>query len=378
MVAEAVAGTLDGAGVAAEDVAAIHVGNAFGQLFTGQGQLGAMPATVEPRLWGKPAARHEAACASGSVAVLAATADIEAGRYDCVLVIAVEQERNVPGAEAPRHLGAAAWIGHEGQDARFMWPYMFSQLADEYDRRYGLNDAHLHAIAELNMRNARTTRWPRPAAGRSARAASPTTTTTTRSSRGGCGAPTAPRSPTASRACCWSPTVTGPNGSAENHRPGSPAGGTAPPGWRCSPSSTAARASRTSSRTSARSSPTRSGARASATSAARRHRDPRLLLDVGVHGHRSLRHHRTRRELEGGRERRARAGRRDPGQPERRPDRRGSPGGRHRRAHAARRRPAGDRPGRRLPGRRGQDLRHAEHRRQPHHHGQLRRHRGQD
>ena len=37
-----------------------------------------------------------------------------------------------------------------------MWPYMFSQLADEYDRRYGLNDAHLHAIAELNMRNAKS------------------------------------------------------------------------------------------------------------------------------------------------------------------------------------------------------------------------------
>ena len=87
---------------AAQDVEAVHVGNAFGQLFTGQGQLGAMPATVEPDLWGKPAARHEAACASGSVAVLAAMADIEAGRYDCVLVIAVEQERNVPGdASAP-------------------------------------------------------------------------------------------------------------------------------------------------------------------------------------------------------------------------------------------------------------------------------------
>jgi acetyl-CoA C-acetyltransferase len=155
MVAEAVTGTLDRAGLEPEDVQAIHVGNAFGQLFTGQGQLGAMPATVEPRLWGKPAARHEAACASGSVAVLAATADIEAGRYDCVLVLAVEQERNVPGADAPKHLGAAAWIGHEGQDAKFMWPYMFSQLADEYDCRYGLDDRHLHAIAELNMRNAR-------------------------------------------------------------------------------------------------------------------------------------------------------------------------------------------------------------------------------
>jgi acetyl-CoA C-acetyltransferase len=82
-------------------------------------------------------------------------ADIEAGRYDCVLVIAVEQERNVPGAEAPKNLAAAAWIGHEGQDAKFMWPYMFSQLADEYDRRYGLDTRHLHAIAELNTRNAK-------------------------------------------------------------------------------------------------------------------------------------------------------------------------------------------------------------------------------
>jgi acetyl-CoA C-acetyltransferase len=155
MVAEAVAGTLEPAGQKAADVDAVHVGNAFGQLFTGQGQLGAMPATVEPDLWGKPAARHEAACASGSVAVLAAMADIEAGHYDCVLVIAIEQERNVPADQAPAHLGAAAWVGHEGQAAKYMWPYMFSELADEYDRRYGLDDRHLHAIAELNMANAK-------------------------------------------------------------------------------------------------------------------------------------------------------------------------------------------------------------------------------
>jgi acetyl-CoA C-acetyltransferase len=155
MIAEAVAGTLHDASAEPEDVEAIHVGNAFGQLFTGQGQLGAMPATVEPALWGKPAARHEAACASGSIAILSAMADIEAGRYDCVLVIGVEQERNVPGTQAPKYLAAAAWIGHEGQDAKFMWPYMFSELADEYDRRYGLDTRHLHAIAELNMRNAK-------------------------------------------------------------------------------------------------------------------------------------------------------------------------------------------------------------------------------
>jgi acetyl-CoA C-acetyltransferase len=155
LVAETVRGTLENAGLTPADIDAVHVGNAFGQLFTGQGQLGAMPATVEPGLWGLPAARHEAACASGGVALLAATAEIEAGRYDRVLVLGVEMERNVPGADAPRHLGAAAWIGHEGQDATYMWPYMFSQLADEYDRRYGIDERHLRAIAELNMRNAK-------------------------------------------------------------------------------------------------------------------------------------------------------------------------------------------------------------------------------
>jgi acetyl-CoA C-acetyltransferase len=155
LVAELVAGTLEDASVDAAHVDAIHVGNAFGQLFNGQGQLGAMPATVEPALWGLPASRHEAACASGSIAILSAMADIEAGRYDCVLVLGVEQERNVPGGDAPKHLGAAAWIGHEGTEATYMWPYMFSQLADEYDARFGIDDVHLRAIAELNMRNAK-------------------------------------------------------------------------------------------------------------------------------------------------------------------------------------------------------------------------------
>ena len=155
LVGEVVEATLSDAGVGPEQVAAIHLGNAFGQLFNGQGQLGAMPATVEPGLWGLPASRHEAACASGSIAVLSAMADIEAGRYDCILVLGIEQEKNVPGVEAPRYLGAAAWIGHEGEEATFMWPFMFSELADEYDRRYGLDDRHLHAIAELNMRNAK-------------------------------------------------------------------------------------------------------------------------------------------------------------------------------------------------------------------------------
>lgn len=155
LVADTVAGTLSAAQVDAAAIDTIHVGNAFGQLFNGQGQLGGMPATVEPTLWGVPAARHEAACASGGIAILAAMAEIEAGRYDCALVLGVEQERNVKGDQAAHHLGAAAWIGHEGEGATFMWPHMFSLLADEYDARYGIDQRHLGAIAELNFRNAK-------------------------------------------------------------------------------------------------------------------------------------------------------------------------------------------------------------------------------
>ncbi len=36
-----------------------------------------------------------------------------------------------------------------------MWPHMFSALTDEYDRRYGVDEAHLREIARLNFSNAR-------------------------------------------------------------------------------------------------------------------------------------------------------------------------------------------------------------------------------
>ncbi|MGZ6826522.1 MAG: acetyl-CoA acetyltransferase [Mycobacteriales bacterium] len=155
LVGEAVRSTLADARVEAAQVQTVHVGNAFGQLFNGQGMLGAMPATVEPALWGVPAMRHEAACASGGLAVLAAGAEIEAGRYDVALVLGVEQERNVPGDQAARILGAAAHVGHEDTDVPYMWPHQFDLLAEEYDRRYGLSHEHLAGIAELNYRNAK-------------------------------------------------------------------------------------------------------------------------------------------------------------------------------------------------------------------------------
>jgi acetyl-CoA C-acetyltransferase len=152
---EVVDHTLAAAKMDGRDIGVLHVANAFGEMFARQGHLGAMPATVRDDLWDVPSTRHEAACASGGVATLAAIADLRTGNYDTALVVGVELEKTVSGDIAAQHLGAAAWTDHEGTDATFLWPSMFAKVADEYDRRYGLDEAHLNAISTLNFTNAR-------------------------------------------------------------------------------------------------------------------------------------------------------------------------------------------------------------------------------
>jgi acetyl-CoA C-acetyltransferase len=156
LVRETATGALAHAGISTEQVEVIHVANAMGEFYVKQGHLGSMVASVVPGLSGIPSSRHEAACASGSVAVLAAMADLESGRYDVALVLGVEIERNVPGAVGAGYLASAAWVGHEGQGQDFVWPFTFSEIAKEYDRRYGLREEHLHRIAASNFANAKT------------------------------------------------------------------------------------------------------------------------------------------------------------------------------------------------------------------------------
>jgi acetyl-CoA C-acetyltransferase len=153
--AEAIGRGLEAVDLAPKDIECGHVGNFAGELFAGQGLLGGFFGLVHPDFDGMPTARHEAACASGSVAILAAAAEIEAGRYDLACVVGVEQMRNVPGLQAAQNLAAAAWAGQEFQDATYMWPHVFSTLGEEYKRRWGLKYDHLMRIAEINFANAR-------------------------------------------------------------------------------------------------------------------------------------------------------------------------------------------------------------------------------
>ena len=163
---DTVEGALSAVSLDPGDVEVAHVGNFAAELFCQQGHLGGFFAATHPAFAGLPASRHEAACASGSIATLSAAADIEAGRYGLAAVIGIEQMRNVPGQKAAEFIGQPAmWAGHECPDIRFPWPHLFSELAGEYDKRYGIKQEHLAAIAKMNFANAKrnpnaqTRRW---------------------------------------------------------------------------------------------------------------------------------------------------------------------------------------------------------------------------
>ena len=71
-------------------------------------------------------------------------------------MIGVEQMRNVPGEQAAEYIGGPAmWSGHEATDVTYPWPHMFSEVAIEYDNRFGLKQEHLAGIAKVNFANAK-------------------------------------------------------------------------------------------------------------------------------------------------------------------------------------------------------------------------------
>lgn len=152
---EGVRGGLEACQIAPEEVESAHVGNFAAELYCMQGHLGAFFTEVDPAFSGLPTSRHEAACASGSIALLAASSEIEAGRYGLQCVVGIEQMKTVSAAEGGSFLGTAAWYDQEARDIEFPFPKLFGRLGDEYDKRYGLKDEYLAEISRLNYDNAK-------------------------------------------------------------------------------------------------------------------------------------------------------------------------------------------------------------------------------
>jgi acetyl-CoA C-acetyltransferase len=155
MMQEAVSGGLITTGLEAKEVDVAHVGNFAAELYCKQGHLGGLLAEIDPAFSGIPTSRHEAACASGSVAMMMASAEIEASRYHLALIVGVEQMKTVDPATGGDFLGTAAWYDKEAKGIEFPFPKLFGRLGDEYEKRFGLKEEHLARIAEINFSNAR-------------------------------------------------------------------------------------------------------------------------------------------------------------------------------------------------------------------------------
>ncbi len=152
---EALLGALEAAGIEPREVQTAHVGNFAAELYAKQGQVGAFVLEADPVLSGIATSRHEAACASGSIAILAASAEIEAGRYDLAAAVGLEQMKTVDTVTGGDFLGTAGWYERECKGKDYPFPRLFGRLGDEYDKRYGLKEEHLTRISEINFANAR-------------------------------------------------------------------------------------------------------------------------------------------------------------------------------------------------------------------------------
>jgi acetyl-CoA C-acetyltransferase len=166
LIRETVLAALSSTTLDAREVESAHVGNFAAELYAHQGQLGAFFLEVDPAFAGIATSRHEAACASGSIAIQAASAEIEAGRYDLIAVVGIEQMKTVDTATGGDFLGTAGWYERECKGKDYPFPRLFGRLGDEYDKRFGLKTEHLSRISAINFSNARrnplaqTRNWP--------------------------------------------------------------------------------------------------------------------------------------------------------------------------------------------------------------------------
>jgi len=155
MMREVYEGSLSATGIEPEQIGAAFVGNFAAELYCMQAHLSAFFVDFDPCFKGLPTMRFETACAASAVAALSAMVYIQAGIYDLICVVGVEQMKTVSSDKGGEFLGAAAWYERECEGIEFPFPKLFGKLGDEYDKRYGLDDKYLARISDINYSNAK-------------------------------------------------------------------------------------------------------------------------------------------------------------------------------------------------------------------------------
>ena len=138
-----------------ENRVACFVGNFIAEKYVDQGHLGAFLTEVDPAFYGVPSARYEAACASSSVAIDAATTKIRADEYDVAIVVGWELMKTVDSKLGGDFLGRAAYYEKEGKGIELPFPKLFGRLADETLKKYPDLDEkrYMDALARISVIN---------------------------------------------------------------------------------------------------------------------------------------------------------------------------------------------------------------------------------
>lgn len=167
VLAQVVPAALDATGVERDELRrlrdagrlGVFVGNFNGQQYCRQGHAGALLSEVDDVFVGVPGARYEAACASGSVALEAASTKLRCDDLDLAIVVGVEIMRTVGPREIGDYLATCSYYEHEGKGVDFLFPRMFGELADHVIERGDVPESRvveaLDAIARLNHANAK-------------------------------------------------------------------------------------------------------------------------------------------------------------------------------------------------------------------------------
>lgn len=150
--AEAVDGVIQNIDDKAQ-IEAIFVANMASGMFEGQLHLGAMVSQMLPH--NPPAMRIEGACASGSLAVLAAEQALLSGQYKTVMVVGAEKMTDVSGNFVTDILSGAANITKEYGST---FPALYALLAKAYMKDFGVSERELRkiltSISVANHKNA--------------------------------------------------------------------------------------------------------------------------------------------------------------------------------------------------------------------------------
>lgn len=146
---EAVDEALLDAQLPASAIEAVFVANKAGGSFNHQRHLNALVSQFFPHY--PPAMRIEGACASGSLAVLAAEQALLSGMYETVLVVGAEKMTDVSSAETTAILASAA--DHEKEYAS-TFPALYALLADYHMQKFGTTREELSAVVVKNHQHA--------------------------------------------------------------------------------------------------------------------------------------------------------------------------------------------------------------------------------